>query len=223
MRKSLLVCGILSAIVYIAANIIVPAQWDAYDWMSQTVSELSAVGAPTRALWIALAIPYGILLTAFGAGVRLSANQHRGLTIAGTLIIIDGLIGFTWPPMHSREVLAAGGGTLTDTMHIVYTAINALLMFGAIGFSMTAFGNRYRVYCVATVIVELAFGIVTGLQSASMQANLPTPMMGVWERIIIVAMMAWPVVLAIALIRRNAETVVAPRVGKPYMSLTNSF
>lgn len=203
MRKFLLACGILSAIVYLAANIIVPAQWDAYDWMSQTVSELSAIDAPTRSLWVALVTPYSILLIAFGAGVILSAGQHRGLKIAGWLLIVDAIIGFTWPPMHSREVLAAGGGTLTDTMHIVYTAINALLMFSAIGFSMTAFGSRYRVYCIATVIVELAFGIVTGLQSADMQANLPTPWLGVWERIIIVAMMLWPVVLATALLRRQ--------------------
>ena len=202
-RKFLLVCGILSAIVYMAANIIVPARWDAYDWMSQTVSELSAVDAPTRALWIALVIPYGILLVAFGAGVRASANQYRGLRIAGTLIILNGIIGFTWPPMHSREVLAAGGGTLTDTMHIVYTIVNALLMFGAMGFSMTAFGKRYRVYCIATVLVELAFGAVTAIQSSSMQANLPTPLMGVWERIIIVAMMTWFAVLAVAILRRT--------------------
>src|SRR5215207_8450943 len=86
-RRLLLICGILSAIVYVAANIIVPAHWNEYDWMSQTVSELSAVGAPTRTLWIALVIPYGILLTAFGAGVRLSASQNRGLKVTGILII----------------------------------------------------------------------------------------------------------------------------------------
>jgi hypothetical protein len=211
-RKLLLACGILSAVAYAAANIIVPTQWDAYNWTSQTVSELSAIGAPTRALWIALVIPYGVLLIAFGAGVSLSADHHRGLTIAGVLIVVDGVIGFTWPPMHLREVLAAGGGTFTDTMHIAYTAINAVLMFAAIGFSMTAFGSRYRAYCVATVIVELAFGIVTGIQSANMQANLPTPWLGVWERIIIAAMIAWPVVLAIALLRRPMESSKRPAV-----------
>jgi len=202
-RKFLLACGILSAIVYLAANIIVPTQWDAYNWISQTVSELSAIDAPTRSLWISLVTPYSILLIAFGAGVILSANHHRGLKIAGLLLIVDAMIGFTWPPMHSREVLAAGNGSFTDTMHIVYTAMNALLMFAAIGFSMTAFGKRYRVYCIATVIVELVFGIVTGIQSSDMQANLPTPWLGLWERIIIVAMMAWPAVLAIALLRRQ--------------------
>jgi hypothetical protein len=201
-RKVLLACGILSAIIYLAANIIVPAQWDAYDWMSQTVSELSAIDAPTRELWISLAIPYGILLTAFGAGIVVSANRQRALRITGILIILSGIIGFTWPPMHLREVLAAGGGTLTDTMHIVYTVLNALLIFGAMGFSMTVFGTRYRVYCFATVVVELAFGIVTGIQSSSMQADLPTPWMGVWERVIVVAMMLWFVVLSMAMLRR---------------------
>ena len=195
----------MSAIVYLAANMIVPAQWDAYDWTSQTVSELSAIGAPTRALWMSLVIPYGILLTAFGFGVRLSADMHRGLRNAGTLIAAAGIIGFTWPPMHLREVLAAGGGTLTDTMHIVYTAVNALLMFGAMGFSMSAFGKPYRVYCIATAIVELGFGVMTGIQSASMQANLPTPWMGVWERISILAMISWVAVFAVAMLRRDAR------------------
>ena len=202
-RKFLLACGILSALVYLGANIIVPLQWDAYEWTSQTVSELSAIGAPTRALWIALVIPYGILLIAFGSGVLLSGKNDRRLRIAGALIVVDGVIGFTWPQMHLREVLAAGGGTLTDTMHIAYTAINAVLMFAAIGFTMMVFGNRYRLYCLATVIVEIAFGIVTGVQSVDMQANRPTPWLGVWERIIIVAMMVWPIVLAVLLLRRS--------------------
>jgi len=94
-RKFLLACGILSAIVYLAANIIVPTQWDAYNWISQTVSELSAIDAPTRSLWISLVTPYSILLIAFGAGVILSANHHRGLKIAGLLLIVDmaGIMG----------------------------------------------------------------------------------------------------------------------------------
>jgi hypothetical protein len=49
-RSALLFCGILSSLLYGAINIIVARQWDIYDAASQTVSELSAIGAPTRML-----------------------------------------------------------------------------------------------------------------------------------------------------------------------------
>jgi hypothetical protein len=49
-RKALLVCGILSSLLYVVMNVFVPMQWQGYSSASQTVSELSAIGAPTRPL-----------------------------------------------------------------------------------------------------------------------------------------------------------------------------
>ena len=48
LQKILLMCGIVSSLLYVAMNIFVAMQWDAYSSVSQTVSELSAIGAPTR-------------------------------------------------------------------------------------------------------------------------------------------------------------------------------
>jgi hypothetical protein len=36
--------------------------------------------------------------------------------------------------MHHREVIAAGGGTLTDTLHLVWAGITVFLMFVYIAF-----------------------------------------------------------------------------------------
>ena len=49
-RKVLLGCGILSSLLYVAANIVGFRRWTDYSLTSQTVSELSAIGAPSRAL-----------------------------------------------------------------------------------------------------------------------------------------------------------------------------
>src|SRR5678815_2357250 len=94
-------------------------EWTAYDPVSQTISELSAVGAPTRPLWVVLGIFYTPLVTVFGWGVRMAAGGNHRLRFAGTLIAIYGALGVVWvfAPMHSRDVLAAGGGTFSDTMH----------------------------------------------------------------------------------------------------------
>jgi hypothetical protein len=44
-------------------------------------------------------------------------------------------------------------------------------------------------------------------RSSTLQANLPTPWVGVWERILIGAFMLWVVVLAVTVLRlRDAAT-----------------
>src|SRR5687768_10079665 len=120
-RKSLLFCGILSSLFYVAMNIFVAIQYEGYNSASQTVSELSAIDAPTRSLWVSLAIVYALLMIAFGWGVWKSGGRNRRLRIVGGAMIVNAVIGLFWPPMHQREVLAAGGGTLTDTLHIAFT------------------------------------------------------------------------------------------------------
>jgi hypothetical protein len=41
-------CGLISAALYVAMLVVVPFAWTGYSSTSQTVSELSAIGAPTR-------------------------------------------------------------------------------------------------------------------------------------------------------------------------------
>jgi hypothetical protein len=198
-RKPLLICGILSSLLYVAMNVFVPMLDPAYRSASQSVSELSAIGAPTRSVWVPLGIVYTLLVTAFGWGVR--AGPDRSLRIAGGLLMAYGIIGVFWPPMHLRGTES----TLTDTLHIVWTIVTVLLMMLAIGFGATAFGARFRLYSIATLVVLVAFGVLTGLEAPGIAANLPTPWIGVWERINIGVFLLWVVVLAVALLRvRNA-------------------
>src|SRR5580765_7400725 len=210
-RKALLVCGILSSLLYVAMTILVAMQWEAYSSVSQTISELSAIGAPTRSLWAVPGAIYTLLVTAFGFGVWTSAGRIRALRIAGGLILAYGALGVLWPfaPMHLRETLAAGGGTLSDTMHLVLASVTVLLMLLAISFAAAAFGTRFRVYSLA---ILAAFGALTFLEAPKIAANLPTPWIGVWERINIGAFLLWVVVLATTLLRvKDAAAAVGRR------------
>jgi hypothetical protein len=56
-------------------------------------------------------------------------------------------------------------------------------MLLAIGFGAAAFGKRFRLYSIATFLMLLLGGVLTGLDQPRLAANLPTPWMGVWERI----------------------------------------
>jgi hypothetical protein len=196
-----LMCGLVSSLLYVAMNVFVAMQWDGYSSASQTVSELSAIGAPTRTLWVTLAVAYSALVAAFGWGVLQSAGQIRALRIVGWLIVANALLGLAWPPMHQREVLAAGGGTLTDTLHIAWTVVTNVLFMLQIGLAATAFGKRFRFYSMATMVMLVAFGALTGMEAPGLEQNLPTPLIGVWERIGIGVFMLWVMVLAIVLLR----------------------
>jgi hypothetical protein len=101
--------------------------------------------------------------------------------------------------------------TLTDTMHIVFATVTVLLMLLAIGFGAAAFGKRFRLYSIATIALLVVFGALTGLESPRIAANLPTPWVGVWERINIGVFLLWVVALAIALLRAAVEQPQASR------------
>ena len=202
-RKVLLVCGILSSLLYVAMNVFVPMLFEGYSSASQTVSELSAIAAPTRPLWVLLGIVYTLLVTAFGWGVWISAGRNRALRVVGGLLVAYGVVSVAWPfaPMHLR----GEGFTLTDTMHIALAMVTVLLMLLAIGFGAAAFGKRFRLYSIATIMIMLVFGALTGVDGPRIAANLPTPWVGVWERINILGFLLWVVVLAIAPMRAPEE------------------
>lgn len=213
--RALLVGGILSAVLYAAITALVPMRWDGYSSASRTISELSAIGAPTRRLWALLCIPYTLLAIGFGWGVWRSAGRDRPLRVVGGSLLAFGALGLLWPfaPMHLREVLAAGGATSSDTTHIVLGSVSVVLMLLAIGFGAAAFGRSFRLFSIASFAILLVFGVLTFLDAPGVAANRPTPWIGAWERINVGVFLLWEVVLAIALLRIRGVAADAPRRG----------
>jgi hypothetical protein len=130
-----------------------------------------------------------------------SANGNRALRVVGSLIIPYSIFNLYWPPMHLR----GNEMSLTDTLHIVWAMITVLFMIVMMGFGAAALGRRFRIYTILTLLIHLVFGFLTSLDAPKIAANLPTPLVGVWERINIAAFMLWIVVLAILLLQRKDE------------------
>ena len=201
----LLASGILSSILYVATDILGGLRYPGYDFTSQAISELGAIGAPSAGLVGALFFVYGVLVLAFGVGVyREGARRGRGLRITGAVLIAYAVTGFASPftRMHQR-----GAGSLdADLSHIVLTVALVILLLLAMGFAAFALGRRFRIYSIATMAGLVAFGAWTGAYAARLAAGLPTPGMGIIERIDVYAALLWIAVLSSTLLRTRRHS-----------------
>ncbi len=203
-RKALLICGILSSLLYVGTDILAAMQWEGYSYTSQAVSELMAIGAPTRPLVVSLFTIYNMLVIAFGLGIRAMDSRKRALRFTGILLMVYGIVGqaaLLFFPMNLR----GAEKSITDTMHIIFTGVIVLLILLFIGFGAAALGKRFRLYSMATILILVVFGVVSGSQASRFAVQLPTPWLGVIERVNIYSAMLWVLVLAVTLLRRKSQ------------------
>jgi hypothetical protein len=180
-------------------DIVSSTLYPGYSYVDQTVSELSAIGAPTRAMWTAFGPVWTLVAVAFAIGVWESAGSSRGLRIVAGLLLANAIVNQALGPfssMHTRETLAAGGGTLSDTLHLAVTGVGVFTFLFEIGLAAAVFGRGFRLYSIATILVMLVFGAITSWYAGAVQADEPTPWIGVYERINAYGYMVWLMVLA---------------------------
>jgi hypothetical protein len=200
LRKVLLICGILASLLYVGMDILAGMLWEGYNFTSQAISELSAIGAPTRPLVVTLGIVYDVLLIAFGLCVWVLAGRRHALRLIGGLLVGIGAIGFVWTqfPMHLRGAEM----TFTDTMHWTIAGVVVLLILLMVALGVIAYRKWFRLYSIGTLVTLLVVGMwsifVGGAQIAAQQS---TPFFGVMERITVYGYLAWVAVLAIVLLR----------------------
>jgi len=198
--SKLLNFGIYSSLFYMAMNIVMPFYFDGYSFSTHTVSELSALGAPTRTPWLILSAVYDILFVTFAWGVLKVSGKNGYLRVTAFLMLAYGVLNIYWPPMHLRGVAP----TPTDTLHIVWTTGAVLLMMLMMIFGAVALGRAFRWYTGFTLVINVIFGYLAGMHAANIPIDGPTPYMGMWERVNIGVFMLWVIVLAMVL-RRPAD------------------
>lgn len=199
-RPVLLACGLLSSLLCVGIDLLGALSWQGYSYSSQTISEMTALGAPTRELLTPLYLAYTFLLIAFGLGVRVSSGCAK-LRLAGSLLAAVGFVGLVQPffPMHMRGTEPS----FTDTGHIALGGVNLLLLMLAIGFGGRALGGRFRVYSLATIVIMIGAGAWTATLAPAVPENLPTPLLGIVERVIFAGFLLWIAILSITLLRRE--------------------
>ena len=200
----LLICGILQPIIRIVNDIVAGILYPGYSFRDQTMSQLAAVGAPTREFQMTLFTIEPLLIILFAVGVWKSSGKKRSLRICGALLAVFGvLLGVEL--LFPQTSMQLSGGLADQIIHIVVIGASVILIWLFIGFGAAALGKGFRLYSIATVLVMIIFGAMTGSRAAQ-AVEFSAPWMGAMERVNYYSYLIWMFVFANLLLLANSKS-----------------
>ena len=191
--------GVISLLSYTAAVIFSPLKYAGYNWISQAVSDLSAVNAPSRELWnqlAALYVPCGIvsvMAVCVYVGGKLNKALRTGIYLFAAMQWISAA-GYAMFPLTE----AGSPSGFQNVMHIVVTA--AVVLLSIISLIMIAAGGfrdrRWRSlswWALAALVMMMIGGVGSGL--------VPREYFGIPERFSVFAAVGFNAVLGVYLFK----------------------
>jgi hypothetical protein len=201
--KVFLRCGVASSVVYSATEIAASMRWAGYVWSARMVSDLFAVSSPTRSFVLVPMLIYNVLACALGVGVWLS-RKNRAQAITAILLVVYTIAGLVGLLIFPLDYNTSGSGA---AMHMVATVTLIVLMFAFIVTAAIGGGRAFRIYSIVTVLLIIGGAVLAGMQVPRIEAGLPTPGLGIYERLNIYAMLLWVAVLSLSLWPRDQRAV----------------
>jgi len=194
------VCGMLFPIAYIIMTILGGALRPGYSQIADTVSELLSPGAPNKPLLMVFQITHAMMGSIFGTGLLLfirSSNHNTTLGRIGAWMIIAlgvATIGTAIFPQDAAGTAATLAGKLHGILVfgvlVPFTIISTLII--GIWLKQAGIFPWFRTYSFITIAASILFAGLAG-------ATLDTPIMGLTERLGVLAGFQWTFVLALKL------------------------
>lgn len=203
MKKSLInwlgLLGVVSLLSYTAAVVFSPLAYPGYNWMSQAVSDLMAINAPSLTLWNQLSSLYGVagLVSIMMVCVFIKDRLNKPIRIGIYLFAVMNWVssvGYTMFPLTESGF----AGTFQDIMHVVVTVLVVLLSI--VSLLVIMFGGycekKYRSLAIWATIA-LAFMLI-----GAIGVNVvPSSYVGIPERFSVFAATTFNAVLGIYLFK----------------------
>lgn len=195
--------GVISLLSYAVAVLFSPSAYPGYDWMSQAVSDLSAISSPSRELWLRLSClyePCGI--TCVMAASLYVAERNLGDRLFRTGIYLFAAMNWVSTVGYRLFPLANGGkelSGLSEFMHVyvvttavVLLSIASLACIVASGFKPG--GSRgLSAHAAVALLMMFAGAVGSGL--------VPAQYFGIAERLSLIAAVAFNAVLGLYLLK----------------------
>lgn len=197
-QKILSLCGLISPALFVFMTILGGALRPGYSHISDTVSELFSPGSPNKTLLDVLHTTTAILTILFGVGVLLFVRESGhtepiGLIGAG-MIITMGVVNVATAAIYPQDAWGSPS-TFQGEMHKILAGVLAILsilstlLIGIWLYRVDLFPG-FGIYSFITVGVLIISG---GFALIKMGSSI----MGLTERITILAGLQWTVTLAL--------------------------
>jgi uncharacterized protein DUF998 len=191
--KTVLIAALIAAVLFIATDLLGLVRWKGYDYIHQSISDLTAVGSPTRSWAIPLTLGHNLALLIAGVAIWLLPGRNIALRITASLLMVTAIAwlgGQLFPnqvgetPARSSPIVILGA-----------TAVVASVLM--IAFGAAAFSGWFRVVSIG---VLAAFAVLTVL--GFLQAS---PRVGLQERVLSYVMLGWMILLGVAAVIERAN------------------
>jgi len=190
-------CGMVAPVLFVGMTVLGGLLSPGYSHLADTVSELFSPGAPNKLLLDTLHTIFALLLVLFGIGVlqfvRGSAHSTWVGILGAALFIAAGLVSVATATIYPQDAWGSAP-TFPGQMHIILSGVVAILsmlsmLFLGIWFNRAEIFPGFGTYSFVTIAVTL-------LSAGFFMATLNSPIMGLTERITILAGFLWVFVLA---------------------------
>ena len=203
--KYLCAFGIVAVLAYVVHVVLGGFLWQGYNHLQQPISDLTATGAPDRALLgnILLIYTFPAILFGLSAYIYLRNFAPKLSQVGMLLYTVMQLISFLYN--FFPEDLPGAAMTVSGFMHIAITFLIVPLtilapIFMGVGLRKLEKFRKYGVYCIVTGIIIFCAG---GTATIFFANHLPY--FGLVERINIGTLQLWTFVTAIKLLRTDTS------------------
>lgn len=198
------ISGALSVAVYLAHVVLGGLLWPEYSHIRQMISDLTGDGAPNAAMLRVFTTIYGVLACIFSVSLLMSFRAlqvRRAARIGAVLLIImevSSLVGYgLFPLSESAEMNVQNVGHIVVTAVVVLTTVTCGFFIAA-GLLKTDGFKKLGVFMLVCSCVMVVAGLMTPVTMAT-----GWPIGGLVERINILTLQLWILVLSLSLIRKR--------------------
>jgi hypothetical protein len=193
----LLTCGIFAPLIYLGTDRLAGSLLKGYSFKAQSMSDLSAVGAPTRALVVALTAVACAFMVAFGMGVWLATGGAFLPRVVAVLLIANAVLGLVaalfFPYRYGERPAFSTPGVML--MFLSVLSFLLAMVFGAI-----AFTGWFRLLSIAIPTGYVLLALLRFRTAGRSSSGEAAVMIGAQERTMSYSFLLWVMALAIYLL-----------------------
>lgn len=193
-QRILLSCGLIAALAHLGMDWLAGRLAKGYDLAARSMSDLGALGSPTRALVVVLTLVASALMIAFGVGVW-RAGQAPLQRVVGGLVIANAAVSLVatlfFPNRYGERPAFGSPGVILMFLSVVFFVL--AMIVGAVAFRGWLRG--------VSIAIPAAYVLLAALRFATAPpAGDSAALIGAQERTMAYSYLFWVMALAIHLL-----------------------